>query len=403
MRPQIKARDTVHLRTDGEIGERNMYIYTEGLLGRKLLVQSVDGRKFLAKTNGSGFCSEFDCIDYEICISSQSLAPEGTAEWAWHMMLLGHRVSQKASCAEYYAIYNGECYPYYDCNGTINRFGNKLEFCKPLPYRYSTGWQIYKPEPKTGTPEWAWGKTAEKHKVFRKDNGTVYQMNVCGYVIANNGEFSYNYEQFLMIEHKNDWQIYEPELKLEENKMTNTFNKGDKVRLIDNEINRAEHILAISQTFVVYDLHKSLVGVKTINDDENIELDLALHYSRFELISNPKFEVGQFVKCRFTEACTYCITSPKNKNSEHEITNISNGVKSKYYSWHLTPILAKDVVLDFGNGVVGWIKPNGKRNIDVLSKGNCWLACIRVSILTEPMKSIVETVLARQEIEEQAK
>lgn len=62
----------------------------------------------------------------------------------------------------------------------------------------------------------------------------------------------------------------------------------------------------------------------------------------------------------------------------------------------IIPYPAKDIILDFGSGIKGWIRANGKYNIEVFSKSNCWLATFNRDMLSEPMQSMVEAVDARQ-------
>ena len=73
---------------------------------------------------------------------------EGSAEWALYQMQQGKMVKNINSVAEYYAMHDGECYPYYECSsGNVERFSNQQEFCNPLPWRYIAGWQLYEPKP----------------------------------------------------------------------------------------------------------------------------------------------------------------------------------------------------------------------------------------------------------------
>ncbi len=67
----------------------------------------------------------------------------------------------------------------------------------------------------------------------------------------------------------------------------------------------------------------------------------------------------------------------------------------------LTPLPAKDVVLDFGNGIRGTIA-KGNWGIAVLDEHNDWIAEIDHDAFEEPMRSIVEKLLARQEKEKTA-
>ncbi|MDP3014369.1 MAG: hypothetical protein Q8M92_09020 [Candidatus Subteraquimicrobiales bacterium] len=101
----------------------------------------------------------------------------------------------------------------------------------------------------------------------------------------------------------------------------------------------------------------------------------------------PKFEVGGYIMDS-SERCFIVL-------SDHTCKSLK---KDSVYPIceHDVPVTASQVVIDIGNGVKGWIKANGKHNIDVFSTGNCWLACVSIAMLTEPMQSVVKALLARQ-------
>mgnify|MGYP001377411416 CR=1 FL=1 len=62
---------------------------------------------------------------------------------------------------------------------------------------------------------------------------------------------------------------------------------------------------------------------------------------------------------------------------------------------------AKDVIVDFGNGIKGQIT-KGKWGIVVLDEHNDWIAEIDPDALEEPMRSVVEALLARQKKDQKA-
>ncbi len=70
------------------------------------------------------------------------------------------------------------------------------------------GCKIYE-EPRRGTPDWAWKQMLAGKEVYRYDYDRNYRMNVCGYVISTDGDYAYNYNQFLNIEHADDWLVHE--------------------------------------------------------------------------------------------------------------------------------------------------------------------------------------------------
>ena len=102
-----------------------------------------DGQLFELIDSKCPFCGEPQIILNPV--------PEGTAKWAWYQMQCGNKVVNVDSCADYYAMHDGECYPYHKCvAGNISRFTNKSEFTRTqLPERYPTGWKLYEPEHKS--------------------------------------------------------------------------------------------------------------------------------------------------------------------------------------------------------------------------------------------------------------
>lgn len=117
----------------------------------------------------------------------------------------------------------------------------------------------------------------------------------------------------------------------------------------------------------------------------------------------PKFVAGSYVKINYANSDDeHYVVKESSVLDAIEISRLSDGKTEWFYEAgydFIIPIPASEVILDFGNGIVGWIAHNGKHNIDVFSKDNCWLACLAVSMLTEPMKSLVLDLLKAQEEE----
>lgn len=62
-----------------------------------------------------------------------------------------------------------------------------------------------------GTPYWAWKQMAAGKKVHRVESSRIYRMDAWGHAVDSENDYTYTYGGFFMIEHKNDWEIYEEE------------------------------------------------------------------------------------------------------------------------------------------------------------------------------------------------
>jgi hypothetical protein len=118
----------------------------------------------------------------------------------------------------------------------------------------------------------------------------------------------------------------------------------------------------------------------------------------------PRFEVGQWVEY----ANKQCIITKEVEENRYNLTYPDKNIPAIWNSYsqiraeQLTPIPARDVELDFLNGINGRIVrvENGVENgIAVLDEHNDWKAWIDPDSLAEPMFSVVKNLLARQEKE----
>lgn len=144
--PKEKEKPLLADAKEGDLCQRRNGGYTQFHSKHRLKDGAM--RYYFNDANGSVLINGKHCDKAECgndIIFTEPLAKEHSAEWAWQMMKLGNKLSQESTGAEYYAMFDGQCYPYYNCNGTINRFGNELIFCKELPFRFPTGWQLYEP------------------------------------------------------------------------------------------------------------------------------------------------------------------------------------------------------------------------------------------------------------------
>lgn len=127
--------------------------------------------------------------------------PEGSREWALWKMLNGEMVHM--SSFPYKAL-NGEIY----CTNSAGEIYPATSYQLWLENKAKDGWKIYE-EPRRGTPDWAWKQMLAGKEVYRYDYDRNYRMNACGYVISTDGDYAYNYNQFLNIEHADDWLVHE--------------------------------------------------------------------------------------------------------------------------------------------------------------------------------------------------
>lgn len=130
---------------------------------------------------------------------------------------------------------------------------------------------------------------------------------------------------------------------------------------------------------------------------------ISVHYSRFEIIGypddimenpepKPKFEVGSYIRS-LSGSCHVVISDNKCRGlkviEEYDILDSD------------VPIPASEVVLDFGSGIKGIIVSqnyDGGSGICVINDRNA-IANIMICAISEPMKSIVISLLERQEKE----
>ncbi len=127
--------------------------------------------------------------------------PEGSREWALWKMLNGEMVHRSGFP---YKALNGEIY----CTNSAGEIYPATSYQLWLENKEEYGWKIYE-EPRRGTPDWAWKQMLAGKEVYRYDYDRNYRMNVCGYVISTDGDYAYNYNQFLNIEHADDWLVHE--------------------------------------------------------------------------------------------------------------------------------------------------------------------------------------------------
>lgn len=105
----------------------------------------------------------------------------------------------------------------------------------------------------------------------------------------------------------------------------------------------------------------------------------------------PQYKVGDWV------------TDGVIKGKITSLTDDLAWVKTEFYEYrmslrNLTPISPSEVVIDFGS-FSGWIKRASNYNIEVYSRGNCWLANLRFDMLDTQTRSLVEDLLKAQEEE----
>jgi len=199
------------------------------------------------------------------------------------------------------------------------------------------------------------------------------------------------------------------------------FEVGDTVRFVDNELNRAECALHINKTLIVEYVHVD--GLLKLRENEN-----TIHFyhsSRFELA--PQYQVGDWILAdndmqlivRSIEPddydgfiaktiSGYCYGfSPDGKCANPAIHEF-NGMPIITITRKLSPA---EVVIDFGNGIKGVIRQASevKHDFNVFADSefaDCddydpaddrFIASISYDALTDPMKSIVQDLLAKQE------
>lgn len=196
----------------------------------------------------------------------------------------------------------------------------------------------------------------------------------------------------------------------------NTFKQGDKVRFIDNELNRAECIIYMDKVLIVNKvcvdgllfLHNT--NIKDISDLPT----MMYHHSRFELVPDPpKYQVGDYAEHNDSkeQAIITHIASPQYDSIEVKflISEELEVYTLREFEIEFHVISPSEVVLDFENGIKGRIQYcvsfsiNGTRHasIKVFGEDGMCIALIHANRLTEPMKSIVLDLIKAQEQEKE--
>ena len=182
------------------------------------------------------------------------------------------------------------------------------------------------------------------------------------------------------------------------------FEIGDKVRFVDNELNRAE----ISKS--ARNATLEVAGYVSANRIGLRELECYYYHGRFELV--PQYQVGDWVEMNvyanhqgtikeiFNSGMAELFgTRIHRTNPTFTITGLSGEFNFSCISRKLSPA---EVVIDFGNGIKGTIRAKRKCNYSVVSFETVnglgyTIAEIFICWLTDPMKSIVQDLLAKQE------
>ena len=128
-------------------------------------------------------------------------------------------------------------------------------------------------------------------------------------------------------------------------------------------------------------------------------------------MKNGKFKVGDWVEIEYDNGCKYhcpviqsgCSVVVMFDGAETYF-DINGNELCKTENEPSFTIIRKlspfEVVLDFGNGIKGVIKGVGSSNETIRVRkelGGCWHAQIAIDALTDPMKTIVQELLAKQE------
>lgn len=166
------------------------------------------------------------------------------------------------------------------------------------------------------------------------------------------------------------------------------FEIGDKVRFVDNELNRAEiGQYLMNKTYTVFAVRKDLLELK-----HKPTFSCYYHISRFELV--PAYQVGDWVKIAHIGNAK--LTGLSIIADQWDFATSTGGkgtAHSKYFTRKLSPA---EVVLDFRNGIKGTISYDCCGYIKVTdSEGR--IHSIVIAALTDPMKTIVTELLKAQE------
>jgi hypothetical protein len=368
MRPQIKVGDTVGLRTDGDI--RITKKAPKPLLadakvgdpckrrdGKWVQIYHISDNSpapIMCKSNAGGYDSfllDGTCPWYPIdrsIIEWQPLAPEGTAEWGKQMLLLGKKI-KNISCTmpnTHLSLDDKNRVCIHTTPSSMNDGGDPICYIDFwILYNYvvagEIGWQIYEP------------KIAEKPLLANPKEGTAEwakQMMLLGRVISrtnNNDQWKLELDSVYRYCIKNAKWLLEADIKCWTD-------------------------LVIDTGWKIYE-------------------------------PEPKFEVGQFVEYHNAPDETFIGYIEEIDNGDYWVFFYSDTIDLELVDGSLlSAFAAKDVVLDFGNGIKGVIEivTDGLIGINEVCH-NSRICVMWTSFLTEPMQSIVEAVLERQEIEEE--
>jgi len=116
----------------------------------------------------------------------------------------------------------------------------------------------------------------------------------------------------------------------------------------------------------------------------------------------PRFEVGQWVELTCAkEPNTIAVIRRIDDEADMASVILMDGDQDIIPLYELTPIPAKDVVLDFGHGIKGRVRDeyHGQSPAWIWVNNGLDIASIYAPALDNPMRSVVESLLARQEVE----
>jgi hypothetical protein len=152
-----------------------------------------------------------------------------------------------------------------------------------------------------------------------------------------------------------------------------------------------------------------LIGRPIGNGSFISQIKGSLHDVNWRLYEpKPKFEVGQFVECVGQDCPDYgYVEEFYSSGGLYKVASVVEPGTSFFEKpENINPLPAKNVVLNFGNGIKGKIAPNNQCpehhdicHVVVQDEVTGYWSSIYAKMLTEPMRSIVESVLARQEVE----
>lgn len=120
----------------------------------------------------------------------------------------------------------------------------------------------------------------------------------------------------------------------------------------------------------------------------------------WQLYADPRFEVGEFVKDEYGKLWIV-EANPPQSGSYTTYKDLYCDSRIETGTSGFTHLPAKDVILDFGNGIKGTIEGSIPKTWIHVRRELDWntIASVFVPNLTDPMRSMVEALLARQEEE----